>query len=312
MVPELSVVIIAGKQRQRVTAALASILSQAGIQRAEVILIDTCSPGLPPVEGYDHPGVRMVEAPQGLSMGELRALGARLGRGQIVAFLEEHSRALPGWLEATIAAFDTGWAGAGGEVHIPNSGVGISDTLAMMNYPAWRPPARAGESELLPGHNSAYQREILLSFGDELGSLLLSEVLLQWKLNEQGYRLGIDPRIKFGHINETTLASISKGYFFWHRCFGHSRAHYERWNVLQTALRVLSVPLIPAVRATKLMLYLAKERPYDLRLFLRTLPAILVAQSFSALGMAAGYLFGIGKAEGQITRYELEEERQMA
>ncbi len=200
----VSVVLIVGNQRKRAAQALASVLTQNCIEQAEVILIDAANDGSPPLPGSDHPQVRLIRQPQRASYGEMRGEGVRLARGKYVAFLEEHCVALPGWLDAIIHAFNTGWAGVGGEVHTANPGLGISDVVGLMNYStASRPPARRSESAALPGHNSAYQRDVLLTFDVELALLLQSEVVLQWKLRQRGYRIGVEPAMKFAHLNET-------------------------------------------------------------------------------------------------------------
>ena len=58
----------------------------------------------------------------------------------------------------------------------------ISDAIALMNYARWLPPARSGVESLLPGHNVAYDRELLLSFGGRLPELLNCDPLLMWKI----------------------------------------------------------------------------------------------------------------------------------
>src|SRR3972149_2295625 len=55
--PQLSVIIVVGTRRDRAGRALKSILSQDGMEQAEVILVDTQAAAAP-VAGSDHPGVR--------------------------------------------------------------------------------------------------------------------------------------------------------------------------------------------------------------------------------------------------------------
>lgn len=305
--PAVSVVLIVGDQRARAARALGSVLSQAGIEQAEVILGDAGSAGQPPLPLADDPRVRSLHLSRALSFGEMRAEGVRQARGEMVAFMEEHCMALSGWLAAIMAAGKGPWAGVGGEVHNALPGAGISDAVWLMNYPArWRPPARYGPSKSLPGQNSAYKREVLLALDSDLPSLLQSEILLMWKLVEQGYEIGIDPAIKFRHINETSLRQLGRGYYWMHRSFGHARAQSYRWSWATRLARVLATPLLPWVRLMRYTRLALRDRPDDLRIICRHAPALVIAQYFSALGMAVGYLLGPGDSARQFTQYELD------
>ena len=126
MEPPVSVVMMVGRQRDRAARALASILEQDGIERCEVMVIDAAR---------GTPAAARLRPPSGGTSSRQRpALRRRLpasiqqARAPVVAFLEEHAIALPGWLRGVEAVFaDPTVAGAGGEVDNLNPGVGISD-----------------------------------------------------------------------------------------------------------------------------------------------------------------------------------------
>src|SRR3972149_10257989 len=94
--PQLSVIIVVGTRRDRAGRALKSILSQDGMEQAEVILVDTQAAAAP-VAGSDHPAERTILLAGHSTFGEARAGGGRQARGRHVAFLEEHSVAFAGW-----------------------------------------------------------------------------------------------------------------------------------------------------------------------------------------------------------------------
>jgi hypothetical protein len=302
--PQLSVIVVVGTQRERAGRAVQSILSQEGLEEAEVILVDTC-PALAPIPGSDHAAVRIVPITGPSTFGNARAAGVHAAHGRNIAFLEEHSLAFPGWLKSILAAFAGRWVGVGAEIHNANAGVGISDAVWLMNYvPAFRPPARYGPSRNIPGHNSAYRREVLLGLGDDLPPLLQSEVVLQWKLGQQGHEIGLDPAIKLAHSGETSLPAIVHGYYVMHRHFGAHRARAAGWSLGRRLLRVLSTPLVPFVRFTRYVFAALRERSSDLRIILRFPLTILIAQSAAAVGMTMGYVFGPGDSETQFLAVE--------
>jgi len=307
--PTVSVVIMAGNRRERAARALASVLDQEGIERAEVVLVEACNDGSPPLPRSDHPAVRIVHRPQRGASGFLRGEGARHARAPIVAYLEEHAVALEGWLVAVEAALASGeYAATSGEVHTLNPGAGISDAVAAMNYAPWLPPLeRRRVSRIILGHDAAYRREELLAFGEQLDAFLSAEVVLQWRLSDAGRPLLIDPAIRIAHQNETTMASICKGYYLWNVSFGAWWSATEGWSRSRRALQALGVPwwvgrrLLGMVRAC--------EQPAGRRALLRHLPTVVVSQTAAAAGIAVGAIRGDQGHAHRFADYELDQDR---
>ncbi len=141
--PQLCVIITVGEQRERAERLLASVLAQSAVEQVEVILIDAAA-HLLPLAGSDHPAVRVSPAGAGATFGGTRAEAIKQTRAPVIAFLEDHVEALPGWAEAVIAAHEGPWAGVGFEMHNANRGVGISNAVAVMNYLPYLAPAKPG------------------------------------------------------------------------------------------------------------------------------------------------------------------------
>jgi hypothetical protein len=305
----VSIVIIPGNRRERAARSLASVLDQEGIERAEVILLDAANDESPPLPRSDHPNVRLYARPQRGTYGGLRAEGTRLARAPIVAFLEEHAIALPGWLAAVEESLQSGeYAGASGEVHPLNPGVGIGDAVALMNYARWLPPLEeSGPSTLVVGHNSAYRRDDLLAFGDDLEHFLSCEVVLQWRLGALGRPFLINPAIRVAHLNETTVAAICRGYYLWHVSFGAGWARADDWSVARRAAQALGSPWWVVRRIVDVAR--TARTPRHRRTLVRHLPAMIAAQSAAALGLAVGCTRGERTHALRFADYELDEDR---
>lgn len=303
----LSVVLIVGRLRKRAADALRSLLAQASIEAMEVLVIDL-QPGLP-LEGADHPAVRVIPVPGDTTYSAARLRGIREAATPVVAFLEEHCRVHPGWAGALIRAHEGPYAAVGCEVHNGNPGVRLSRTIELMNYNLFLPPAVRGECALLPGHNSSFKRDVLLSYGDELETLLRAEIVLYQRLSGDGHRMFLEPDAKFEHINETRLSSIASGYFLWHRCYGPIRARAFSWSPARRLLYIVATPVIPVYYLLRLSLVLLKRRPRLLVQAWLAAPQIYFAQLASATGQAVGLLFGMADAERHFTSYELNEPR---
>jgi hypothetical protein len=305
----MTVILIAGRLRERANGCLASILAQDVVHQLEILLIDLDHGRSAPLDGSDHPSVRIIPMPESTVYSAARAHGVREAETPIVAFVEEHCRVYAGWAAALLRAHQGPYAAVGGEIHNGNPHVRLSRTIALMNYNPWMPPAPRAELDLLPGHNSSFKREVLLAYGDELETLLRAEVALCHRLHRDGHRLLLEPDVKFEHINETRLASIARGYFLWHRCYGPIRARVFGWSRGRRLFYIAATPLIPFYYLTRLTLVLLRRRPHLVLQAWLAAPQILFAQLASALGQAAGLLFGMGDAERKFTVYELNEPR---
>jgi hypothetical protein len=190
--------------------------------------------------------------------------------------------------------------------------MGVSDAISIMNYWRWLPPARAGVREMLVGHNTAYDRKVLLDQELPLELLLRCDPILQWHLVSTGHQLFLDPRIKIAHINETEISSIMRGYFHWNRVFAPTRAEVFRWSNHKRLLWILAAALIPPVRLVKQAIHILRFRPVLLGLFLRSLYVQVLAHTAAAAGQVIGLVIGIGEAETLFLHYELNQGRRVS
>jgi GT2 family glycosyltransferase len=330
MAPDITIVLVVGKRRNRAARALASLLAQRPIANLEVLLLDCAPPGAaPPIPGSDDPAVRRVQLPPATLFGAAKASGVRMAAAPVVAFLEEHCEVAPGWAAALLAAHRGPWAGVGAEVHeridgecADNASAGDAGRpyrihgpgaagriVALMNYHPWLPPAPRAEHDMLPGNNASFKRDLLLAYGDRLDDLLRAEIVLHTRMRRDGHRLLLEPDAKFAHLNEARLASACRGFYLFHRLYGPSRAREFGWTSARRLFYVAATPAIPLYFLVRLLLVLARRRPRLLGAALAASPWMLAAQLAAATGQAAGLLFGIGAADARMTDYELNQPR---
>jgi GT2 family glycosyltransferase len=306
--PELSVVVIVGPLRERAAGCLASLLEQEAVGRMEVLLVDLRS-DLPPVEGASHPAVVTLSMPPETSFAEARVAAIRAARGKAVALVEEHSRALPGWAAAVLAAHAEGWAAVASEMHVANPGIGKADVNGVMNYGLFGPPLARGEGTMAPPFHTSFLRSALLDLGDELRDAAFSDICLWEGVRRRGGRLLQEPAARLAHINETSLLEPFLADFHFHRFWVGWRRRTEGWSLVRTAAAVL---LFPAYPAYYLVLYgrrLRERNPESARVLRRHWLHAWLRQLGPALGQAAGILFGPGRAAARFTRYEIVERR---
>ena len=185
-----------------------------------------------------------------------------------------------------------------------SSGIGAADPIYLMGHGRWVPPAERGVMDLLPSHDTCYKRQILLSYGEDLAFLLMAEPVLMWKLQEDGYELFLEPKVKSLHgytVNPLTLVA----FYAWNRCFGFARARVFEWSLWKRLLRTAAIPILPWVRVVYLFKRFLKLNPPRLWVLFIGLPFILLAQYVAAIGEAIGFLFGIGNTEILFTQTHL-------
>src|SRR5262245_28530075 len=100
----VSVVVASGAGGEFLFRCLASLRDQVREAGAELVVIDRMGDATRQRIAREFPEARVLAAPSDhrATIPELRRIGFEAARGEIVAVLEEHCTAPPGWL-ATIA-----------------------------------------------------------------------------------------------------------------------------------------------------------------------------------------------------------------
>ncbi len=303
--PEISVVLVVGERRVRSGEALASVLRQQGIDKAEVIVIDAGSEDAPTLPGLQGDRVRHVPTAADAGFGAMKAEGFRRARAPIVAFLEDHVVARPGWLRGLLEAFEQGWDAVGVEVHNANPEVGIGGVVGRINYGLWAPPMKAGPSSMLAGNNTAYRKDALVRYGPDLDRLLISDTVLQEKLAEDGGRLYAQPAAAIEHRNPTTLWHGMKAEYLYHWPYGAVRAGALNWPWLQRAKYVLLAPVIVGLRWMRLVRLMSRRGPGSpIELFKAAVVALCLVGAAVA-GQTLGIALGLRQSERPFTEFEL-------
>jgi hypothetical protein len=222
-----------------------------------------------------------------------RSAGIRAASAPVVVLSEDHSFPDPDWAEALVKAHDSGCAVAAPVLRNANPKSMISWANLLLEYYPWLDGAPDGEMSDLPGHNSAYNRDLLLSYGDRLESVLEVEAVVQRDIVESGHRMLLEPRAKTSHLNFSRLSSSIGLRFNAGRSFAGHRT--MGWPVRKRALYIAGGALIPIVRLIRITRMLRTSKEYSC-LFPRILPALCTMLLADGLGEVAGYIAGPGDA----------------
>jgi glycosyltransferase involved in cell wall biosynthesis len=248
---------------------------------------------------------RVVRVDDVRSLSWARAPGIRVATAPIVALAESHCFPEPQWAERLLAAHEKGWAAVGPAISNANPASVVSWINLLIDYGPWLAPTAGGEIDDLPGHNSAYRRELLLEYGPRLEAMLEAETIMHEDLRARGHRLYQEPGALTAHVNVTRTASWIGERFQTGRRFASARSH--AWPAWRRAVYAAGSPLIPLVRLRRLLRDVRRAgighnfRGYGY-------PLLALALGVTASGELVGYVLGSGDSMYALSRIELHKE----
>lgn len=257
----------------------------------------------------DFAAVRLATVHDMENTSVARAAGIRAATTPVIVLTEDHSFPEPGWAEALIAAHQGDWAVVGPSVKNGNPDSLVSWANLAIEYSDWLHPVPAGEIEHLPGHNSAYKRDILMRhYDDDLENWFDSESVMHWDMGSRGYRLAADPAAVTHHWNVSKLWPTLR--LRWHAGRQFAGSCRLRWPRARSLLYFCASPLVPFVRSYRIVKRFSQPgRPKHLLPLLAPLCLFLLA--VEAAGAAAGFLLGQGASDRYIARIDFHREENL-
>jgi hypothetical protein len=253
------------------------------------------------------PSLRIVEEKVMDDGGKAKAAGVRAAKAPLVAFLEDHSVADPGWAEALVKAYARApFAAVGPVVLNANPTSRASWGCFLVYYGMYMHAQLAEEAEHLPGNQSSYRTGVLLDYGSRLPEMLQAEITLHAELRARGMTLHQEPEAKVFHLNYSSLAPATQEYYLASRVFASQRR--RRWSVTRRLLYACGSPLLPLIRLTRILAQ-ARESGLGARVTAGALAPALLILCAGAAGEFLGYSMGAGGATAALMRFEREHAR---
>ena len=301
-VPAMSV-IVATERYETVRALRCRTRAQTVREQLEVVIAapsaETLGLDRADLEGFAR--VRIVEVgPFGI-VGAARAAGVRQATAPIVALTESHAFPVPEWAEAFLAAHRQPWAVVGPSMRNANPANMISWANLFLDYGPWVEHP-GGETPDVPGHNSAYKREILLSCGSDLEAMMEIETILHWALHRRGHRFYVEPRAATYHVN-VSLPSVWLAER-WHAARVFAAARSRDWSWARRLLYTIGSPVIPLIRTRRIIQQIRRAGLHR-RLLPGILPVLVISLIVSAVGEMIGYAAGAGRSWTFVYHLEL-------
>jgi GT2 family glycosyltransferase len=287
--PTISVVIASCREPRLLEDCLRSILPQAAICAAEVVVARAGEPDDLSALVERYPSVRFVEAPAGSGIPELRGLGMKNADGDIVALTEDHCVATPDWLDQLVRAQRGGADVAGGSMDNAQRARAIDWAAYFAEYGFFAGgtgKAAPGPEQPITGANVTYSRRVL-SDVVRLAGMGEWENVAHDQLAAQGRSLRF--------VREATIAQ-NQNYHFWSFCrdrYEHGVSYARRRLVDRGGGRRLDYALGSFALPSVLLLRVARAvNPRHRWDFVRALPFTFAFLTAWSVGEAVGYLRG--------------------
>jgi Glycosyl transferase family 2 len=299
--PALSIILVTIGGYEIVHKAIQALCAQTVRDQLELVLLAPSREALGAMEnGNAFHSVQLIEVGKIQTLAAARLAGIRAARAPLVALAEDHAFPEPGWAEALLEGHKQGWAGVGPVFLNANPGL-LSWISVTMDYGRWLDPAAGGETDDIPGHNSAWKRALLLEYGADLERLLSAPTIMHWDLRSKGYTVWLEPAAKVRHVNVTRWQSFFFDHFHGARIFAAVRAHPWPWS--RRLLYAAATPILTTRRISEWRGHI-RRIGLEPELFPRGWPVLLASALVCGLGEMTGYLFGAGNAEERVLKYD--------
>lgn len=307
--PALSVILPTCDDFSTIRLTVRALSRQTIHDRIELVIVA-------PADGVDVPeaevssfaSVKLVNGGPLRTSNIARSAGIRAASAPFVVLAEDHSFPDLGWAEALLNAHSTEYAVVGPVIGNANPNGVVSWANLLLEYGPWLEGAEKGEMSDLPGHNSSYNRDLLLSYGDKLEEMIEVEALIQRDIISRGHRMLLEPLAKTRHLNFSRMGSSLVLRFNAGRSFAGHRT--IGWSTPKRIAYILGSPLIPLVRLARILGMLRKSERYSW-LIPRVIPMLCVAVITDGAGELVGYLAGPGDSPHYLGLIEFNRERFM-
>ena len=307
--PELAAIVVVGNTRERAQLSLESLYAQTIADRMEIIVIDLKTRDVPELSVSSRTPTRYVTLGPDATWGHARAVAARMATAPVVAFIEDHCTADPGWAEALVRAHQQPWAAVGYAFTDPHPESYLSRATLASEYGPWEHPTTSRQARVLPCGNVAYKRDALLSLKDDLEDLLTPDFVVHERFNSQGLPMYIESEAIVAHDSLVRLRDLFAASFMFCRILAAKRVDSQHWSRLKRVAYGLATPIMGPPIAVWRLFASRRETRGRWGTLISYLPVIAVKGVASSLGESLGYFAGAGSSETQFVKWELHVDR---
>lgn len=292
LTPTLSVVVVSFNGDKLLDKCLAALVSQPGSQQIEIHVISrNRRPDVPPGNGCSTP-IHWHEVTHTATIPEMRRLGIEKSNSELLALLEDDCLVGPHWLQAILAAHESGHPAIGGPIEPGDYRRGLDWAVFYCEFARFLTPF-SGVVKALPGNNVSYKKGVIDQAHSADG---FYEVFFHESLQNAGTELLANNYMLVTNVNSWRFEDCSISPFH------HGRAYAaQRFGSQYSARRLfygLVALLLPVVKSFRTLREIGSRRRKDLPR-LKALPWIIIFHSCWSAGEFLGYFAGPGNSIGK-------------
>lgn len=288
--PDLSVVVPSVNGWQDLRACLEAVEASGRQVSLEVLVADRCGDEVRRLIAQQFPEVRVLAAPEGTSIPDLRAIGFRAARAASVAVIEDHVIVPPNWARQMVDAQNSGEDVVGGSVYNAATDTTVDWAAFFCEYSHLLPPLPAGPTAWLTGNNTVYRRALLERYRTETQAGRWEDHL-HATLRGAGVTLFCHPEIQVGHKKHYTFREYFTQRYLFARSYAGARVHATSWRT--RVLYAAGAAALPPVLFFRIVGRVAGKKGYHTELA-KSMPLI----GLFVLGWAFGEMVGALKGAG--------------
>jgi len=283
--PLVTVIVPCYQSERTIRQCLNAIINQQTSVTFEVIVVDSSSDQTAQIVESEFPSVRLIHLNQRTFAGAARNVGMRATRAEFCLMIDSDCIAESDLIERAIARHREGeYAAVGGSLAngTPRS---VSGSIGyLIEFKEFMPSTPMRIEKAIPTANIMYRREALAHYGGFDETMWLAEdILLHWKMHQEGEQILFDPAITVTHLNKTGWRQVL-GYQI---DLGRLSAVARRKGGLEGGILLKYPPLIllmPFMRTFRAFTWFAKHDRNVLLRFLLIWPMYFLAACFWSFG----------------------------
>ncbi len=288
---KISVVIPSVNGLPIIIECLESIYRQKNSDISEVIVIDCSNEQTRKVIGETFNDITLIHPQNKRTIPELRAIGIKEAKCDIVAMIEDHCLVHENWFTEILKAHESGYVAIGGAVENACCDRILDWATFFCEYSAFIQPVPLGSVSDLPGNNVSYKRREIINVLGETINKGVWEGFLHQKLMEQGYELFSTPSLVVYHKKAFCFFEFIAQRFYYSQSFaGMRNMEFSFTKRIVYSAFCLFLPFLLMLRLCLRVLPKGRLR----KEFVLSIPFLFVFTIVWAIGEFWGYLFGAG------------------
>jgi hypothetical protein len=301
--PELTFILLTPDNFETVRKTVACVARDSRSRVVELLIVTENAEELNADPGVieEFHSLQVLRTPMSSGSGAARAAAVRAASAPIVVFGEDHCFPQEGWIDALVGAYAEPYAAVGPVVMNANPSNLVSWADLLMGYGPWLAPGRSTETEHLPGHNSSYRKDVLLTIDEDLPEMFEAESAMHWRLRSLGHRLFQESSACVAHTNFDQWSVWLPVSYHAGRVFADTRA--LEWSRAHRMGFAIASPLVPFVRLWR-HLRQAIEAGLPLSLVARVAPVLTIGLIANAAGQCIGAAAGPGNSRATLVEWD--------